>query len=375
MADEAVHDVVVFGAGPAGAAAALRAVQQGLRTVVVDRGRSHEQPPHLEWLHPEAVDQLKGAGFPIGKLSRGVIDRLRIVDRACARHVTAALGGRVAVAESNTLAAAMLDHARRRGANLLTAEVTGVEVQEQTVCLRMAAGSPVVGRVLLAADGYPSMVAEAMAPDRQIDAAQERGCRQVWFSEDGVGGGKVGRSGELTLFLESDDLGSFGYTLSAGGLRVVSLVTSSSAPDLQAEFAVMVERWAGAGLLVGGSGVCRRGPIARRVPRGVALEAETHVGKNALVIGDAGGYVSAVSHEGLYGAIRSAFIAAETCADALRSARPQDVLMEFDARWRRDMVDYLRMPNSDMRFLLPLVFSNERMAEHVAQAFVLGKNI
>jgi flavin-dependent dehydrogenase len=102
---------------------------------------------------------------------------------------------------------------------------------------------------------------------------------------------------------------------------------------------------------------------------------DTHVAKRTVLIGDAGGFVGVVGHEGLYPAIWGASIAVDVCAEALGARHPQDVLAEFDSRWRREMVVHLNSPNADLRFLLPMVFSNERMARRLANALLGGENL
>jgi hypothetical protein len=49
--------------------------------------------------------------------------------------------------------------------------------------------------------------------------------------------------------------------------------------------------------------------------------------------------------------------------------------MQFDTRWRLAMADYLRPPNTDMQFLVPLIFTNQPMADRMAAAFFRGENI
>jgi len=39
------------------------------------------------------------------------------------------------------------------------------------------------------------------------------------------------------------------------------------------------------------------------------------------------------------------------------------------------MAEYLRPPNADLHFLLPLVFSNQQMADRMALACWQGENI
>ena len=67
--------------------------------------------------------------------------------------------------------------------------------------------------------------------------------------------------------------------------------------------------------------------------------------------------------------------AGEVIETALAAPTSQDALMTFDTRWRLEMAEYLRMPNTDMEFLIPLIFSNPPMADRVTNAFFLGENI
>lgn len=106
-----------------------------------------------------------------------------------------------------------------------------------------------------------------------------------------------------------------------------------------------------------------------------ALDMDSHVGKHTLVIGEAGGFVSASSLEGIYPSMWSAQIAAGVADEALQSVHSQDVLMTFDSVWRMEMAEYLRSPHTDVQFLLPLIFTNQPMADRMGAAFFLGENI
>ena len=112
-----------------------------------------------------------------------------------------------------------------------------------------------------------------------------------------------------------------------------------------------------------------------RSPAAAALDMESHVAKHTLLIGDAGGFLSAASNEGIYPAMWSARLAAQVVDQALDSRFSQDELMSFDSTWRMEMADYLRSPHTDVRFLLPLIFSNQPMADRMAAAFFFGDNI
>jgi flavin-dependent dehydrogenase len=148
---------------------------------------------------------------------------------------------------------------------------------------------------------------------------------------------------------------------------MMTRAAESSATD---EFGRFCERAVESGLLPEG---VPREPERRVCPGGVALDMDTHVGKRCLLIGEAGGFVAAFSHEEIYPAMCSGWIAAESALGALRAPVLQDELASFGAAWRGRLADYLRMPNTDLSLLVPLVFNNAQMSRRVARAFLLGQ--
>jgi hypothetical protein len=71
----------------------------------------------------------------------------------------------------------------------------------------------------------------------------------------------------------------------------------------------------------------------------------------------------------------SAELAARIIEQAAGSPQAQDTLRQFSSLWRTTMADYLRPPNTDLQFLLPLIFSNQQMAIRMAAALWQGENI
>ena len=106
---------------------------------------------------------------------------------------------------------------------------------------------------------------------------------------------------------------------------------------------------------------------------GAALDLDSHVGKRCVLVGDAGGFVSAFSQEGIYPAMRSGMLAAETIAHSLSAPVLQDELATFSTAWRSELAEYLRLPNTDLGLLMPMVFNNPQMSRRVARAFLLGQ--
>ena len=375
MATETVYDLLIFGAGPAGAGAALFAAPKGLKVAVVHRP-CPAAGPQLEWLHPKGAALLAEHGADPHEAVLGEIDRARFVDTTCKREMRAGLGDKIDVIDGARLADAMLARARGSGAAVFSGEVTAIQVDERSVRLITKDGGCYTGKILIAADGSRSLASQSFDLERETASGRRTLCCQAVVGKLGPRRRQSKQAGaELTLLLASDDLSGFGYSYALGEAQVLGLVTPASSTDARAAFNHAVVRWVNAGFMPAGIHPQELAVDVREVPRGLALDFDTHVGKNTLFIGDAGGYVATISHEGIYPAIWSASLAVGVCGEALASANPQDGLIEFDSRWRREMADYLRPPNSDLRFLLPLVFSNQRMAEKLAQAFFFGANL
>jgi flavin-dependent dehydrogenase len=115
-------------------------------------------------------------------------------------------------------------------------------------------------------------------------------------------------------------------------------------------------------------------PTGAVMPAGIALDMETLVAKRCLLIGEAAGFVTAFSNELIYPTMKSGWVAAEAAARALRAPVLQDELLSFSPAWRAELADYLRLPNTDLALLMPLVFNNPQMSGRVARAFLLGQS-
>jgi flavin-dependent dehydrogenase len=106
------------------------------------------------------------------------------------------------------------------------------------------------------------------------------------------------------------------------------------------------------------------------------------VGKRVVLIGDAGGFASASTGEGIYPAVQSAAIAVRCILKALAADRAekktlhcQDELQAFKHLWRQQLAAYLQMPNVNLTFLLPLIYSNQEIADRFGRAFLFGENL
>lgn len=359
------HALLVIGGGPAGAAAACAARAAGLSVAVLERGATPQPDACPGWLGPAAVRTCTSFGVAadaVGAVEfRGL--RLRSWDLTqCVDVHDPELGGWIV--EPTRLSAALLEAARRAGAEVRTgAEVTALHLGEDAVAADTRAGAAAEGQIALLADGASSQTAGAahLLPAQRI-AGTGGGVLATWdVATDApgvevlIGAGRALRvativrgAGRIRLYAHTRD------TTSPAGTQLMTLVAAAQAAGLLPD--------SPPGL-----------PQSRPLLGGTALELESHVGKRALLIGSAGGFVAALSQEGIYPALRSGQLAVETAARALAAPLLQDELTSFGAAWRADLADYLRMPNTDLGLLIPLVFGNPQMSRRVARAFLLGQ--
>ncbi len=98
------------------------------------------------------------------------------------------------------------------------------------------------------------------------------------------------------------------------------------------------------------------------------------VANRTLLIGPAGGFYSACS-EDIYPNCWSAVHAADAIKKALKERHLQDALSPYRHRWRTTLGDYLRGPQQNLRFLLPMVYRNQKMTTRLTEAILTGKSV
>ncbi len=361
MSSDDRYDMVIVGGGPAGCAAALAAQRGGRRALVIERDEQPGDAGCAGWVGPAALQVCGELGADVSGVGRpfaGVHLHAWDFDQTV-KVEDAALAGRV-VAPAKLSAALQAAVVAQGGALRRSLTVAALELGEREVTATLSDETQVRAGIVLVADG----AASATAPLAQLPAAR---------------GGEAAAA--LATFTTADAQDSVHVVLGGlGGLHVATISRCATAArallvvprgdrPAEVQLRALLAAAAQAGV------VTSPGEVAvRAVPAlaGAALEMETHVGKRCLLVGDAGGYVSAFSSEGLYPALRSGVLAADAVDRALAAAVLQDELAAFSTAWRSDLADYLRMPNTDLSLLLPMVFKNQQMSSRVARAFLLG---
>lgn len=366
-------DVAVVGAGPAGATLATILAAQERRVVLLDRAKLPHTASSLGWLNVRVASLLTELGMQAKpafvRPFRNVTFHDAEFSKSTEPNFDDAAGSLVdRLAFANSLVTA----ASKAGVSVIAGSaVADVRLKEDVVILELADGGRVESRLLVLASGRGSDLLDRAGFTREGRDAV------IWTAqvETVLGPRAAGAAPQVDIVFGLDKIGSFGLCCVAKERMSVCINWMGERADALPEL-VHLSNAAYTHEVVPTdlSGEARSAPLVRS-PAGVALDMDTHVGKHTLVIGDAGGFVSAASNEGIYPAMWSGQIAAEVIAAALQSPRSQDELMAFDSKWRMQMADYLRSPNTDSQFLIPLIFSNQPMADRMGAAFFSGENI
>jgi len=369
---DGLFDVVIVGAGPAGAVAAHCLAQKERRVLLVDRASFPRSVPCSGWVSARVPALLKELKIDAKKLLGKPFKDVTIFSGDLEKEATPAFeespGYLVDRAQFDNM---LVEEAVEAGVTFQAESlVTGLQLDESSVTVAVEGSDAFEGRLLLLAPGRVSPLPGLIGFPPPSGVA-------MWVAQvvAPTPKGKGPSSPAVSVVLGLDGASSFAF-ICVSRDRVSVDVSWVGERDGAVTALVNLCRTATArGLLPVDLTDEAVKATAVRSPASAALDMDSHVRKHTLLIGDAGGFVSAVSNEGIYPAIWSATIASEVLDAALSSQHSQDELMTFDAAWRVKMADHLRTPHTDIRFLLPLVFSNQPMADRMAAAFFFGDNI
>jgi flavin-dependent dehydrogenase len=289
-------DLLVVGGGPAGLATALYAARAGLEAVIVERRPGTLDKACGEGMMPHTLAHLDRLGVvPEGRALRGItyLDGSRRVDGAFR-------GGVGRGVRRTTLHAAMSDAARAAGVKFVDGEI-GAIVQY--------AGYVDAGqfraRYLVAADGLHSPIRRSLGLDVETAGPRRWGIRRhvqmaPWTDRVEV---HWGPDAEAYVTPVADD---------CVGIAILSASRGGFEPKFAA-FDELRSRVAG----------FEHGPDRAAGP--LRQKASRRVAGRVLLVGDAAGYIDALTGEGM----GLAFGAAEALVDCVVGDRVDD----YDRRW------------------------------------------
>ncbi|MCP4251486.1 MAG: hypothetical protein GY778_30995 [bacterium] len=366
-----MYDVVIVGAGPAGATAAALLAGDERGILLVDRATLPHPPGQAVWINAAANPILETIGAKIDDTGARPIAEITFYNDDLSKTATPAFEQPPAlVAPRGTFNDVLIQAAKDAGAEVRGSwPVAKIDLAEEFVELTGPDGENVRGRMLLAAMGGEGTLAQPMAKARQAPSSLQ------WTAQFLIDAPPAAADPAVWVVLGLDKQGSFGLVISSGGQLSISACGHGPGDAGPGLLISLCQALVGQELAPAEAVQQAARATIQRCPAGAALEMDSHVAKHALIVGEAGGFVSATSQESIYPGMWSAQLAVEILENALKSTHSQDVLMEYDPKWRMAMAEYLRPPNTDIQFLLPLIFANQPMADRMGAAFFLGESI
>ena len=321
-------DVAIAGGGPAGLAMAIHAADRGLSTLVIERRATPPDKACGEGVMPTGVVELETLGvLPlISPTDCAPFRGIRYVQEDGTSAEGRLPGGGGLGIRRTALVNAMAARARSAGAILRDhSAVLSHRRTERGVAIDTEAG-PVEAQILIAADGLASALRRAEGLDGRPIQPRRFGLRQHF------------RRSPWTDFVEvhlSD--GAEAYVTPVGLQRVGvaflwedrRLQPPISAETLRDRFPILAEKLGGAELDSSARGA---GPLARA--------ARARTADRFALLGDAAGYVDAITGEGLSLALICADALARVLPDALAKGATQRSLSPYERAFSRHFRRY-----------------------------------
>jgi len=331
-------DVVVAGAGPAGAAAAIILAQAGLHTVVVDQKAFPRDKVCGDFLSPLALQQLRTLG----------VDRKRAIARSnCIHDAAVFLDGTHLLTQpiptpdglpvSRVIPRKTLDHvlvnqARSVGADIrLTCRLISFEVEPDHVRVsirRDHTDQQITARVLIGADGSTSAVARLMRGSGPADDDRIIAVR-AYFE------GVAGPSDRADLYFGSGSFPGYCWLFPVGGgaanvgLGALRNTLPAGGEHLRTQLESMIATDAALGRRLGSA---RRSANIVGWPLTTYNSEDPLVGNRTLLVGDAAGLINPLNGEGIQYALLSGIWAGETVLGCAAQDFSQTALQPYARR-------------------------------------------
>jgi geranylgeranyl reductase len=110
-------------------------------------------------------------------------------------------------------------------------------------------------------------------------------------------------------------------------------------------------------------------------PAGAAYDFHQTAHGRILLVGDAAGFVSGHTGEGIFPGMCGAEIAADAVSVTLDGQQLESLPTRYEKAWRKEIGDFMRSPDPAEMLLVGLMFSNKSLVNRVARTFLTGKRV
>jgi flavin-dependent dehydrogenase len=346
-------DVAVVGGGPAGLAAAIAAARRGLRAIVLERRDWPQDKACGEGLMPAGVRALERLGV------RALIDPQMCAPFAGVRYVQEdgsfaqarfpTAGGDGLGVRRPALSVALLQRARELGVALRArARVQRLRRRPTDVALDLQDGAPVYARLVVAADGLASPLRRSEGLEAAARGPRRYGLRRHYQRTAWSPLVEVHFAAHVEAYVTPTGADCVGVAFLWEDGAVPQPVSYES---LLARFPRLREQLAGAPCASEPRGA---GPFLRR--------ARARTAERLVLLGDAGGYVDAITGEGLSLAFHCAEALGAILPAALARGATRASLAAYERAYARAFRSYALLSHS-----LLVLSRHPRLRRHVVR--------
>lgn len=359
-----MREVGVIGGGPAGLSLAIALAQRGVDCVVFERGELGGDKACGEGLMPKGLRVLERLDVR-ARLAPGFCSPFRgiryVQEDGCVAEAPVP-GGGLGVRRT-ALMAALVERAHEVGVALRPRTAVRGHRLETGRAIVHTDDAEIACRILVAADGLASRTRRAAGLERSVEGPARYGLRQhfrrtAWSDCVEI---HFGRAAEA-------------YVTPAGPGRIGVAFLFTRSPEERAEIGTLLARFPALAERLKGAAVDSEPRGAGPFLRGVKAPVR---GRLAL-LGDAAGYVDAITGEGLSLALESAWTLAEAIPEALTGGHPEQVLWRWGrsrerafshyAFWARGLLEIAHRPALRRQVVNALARSPRALAWFVRQA-------
>jgi len=335
-------DVIVAGAGPAGAVAARTLAAAGLRPLLVDRATFPRNKPCGGGLSARALRRFPWLERAMDGIDVHRIRRLHLEGPHHSRLDLEDSAPCVVLVRRVEFDAALVRDAASAGADVLGGfEITQADQDADGVTLRSRDGRRLRARLVIAADGVHSVLGKRLGVNPKWP---RRSLAIDMMEETPVETLRAARPDVLWVAYAHEGLDGYAYVfpkvrhVNVGIGCVLSHFDDAVTVAPYALQTRFVESLVTRGVLDGASDRQTFTPFL--IPVGGPLPRAAH--GRVLFAGDAGGFVHAITAEGIYYAMVSGELAGRAIAATGVAATPQRIGDAYERAWRREIGAELR---------------------------------